>query len=236
MGLAGEGESFDGPGRGGHLGIRLGDGDGDRLGRHVVVVIVAHHLVIHGVLARVDAGGDGFGVLTVLAQAVLHGAAGGAARRHQRLVSTVIGEGFGLGGGHLGVGPGDGEVAGGGRLVPIGDGDGLAVVLGGGQFRAVFRAGGDAAVLAPDDVLRIGTAHIVHCDDQIGQIQRLAGGVGHFFGLGLDADARHIPHHSEGQLAGSFCGIGAVAGIYRGDFVFTDFQIAGGIGSLALIV
>ena len=86
----------------------------------------------------------------------------------------------------------DGECAGRGGLALIGDGNGLAVVLGGVQCCAVCRVSGDAAVRAPGDLLCIIGAFIMHRDDQPGKIQCFAEGIVHFSRLGLDLDSTYF--------------------------------------------
>ena len=71
--------------------IRLGDGDRDIHRFAVGVVCIALDIVPDGVLAHVDAGGDRGGVVAAVG-AVLHGAAGDGACRHQVLGLAVVGQ------------------------------------------------------------------------------------------------------------------------------------------------
>ena len=76
--------------REGHRGQRsLGDAHGQRLGGHVVVVLIAHGLVVHGVLSGVQSGAHGRGVVHAV-ERVLHLAALNQAGVQQRLSLTGI--------------------------------------------------------------------------------------------------------------------------------------------------
>lgn len=71
-----------------------GDGNGHRLGGDVVVVgLIALHHIVNGVVPGTDAGGDGFGIWTILCCAVLHGAAHrDGACRDKRPLPAVVGQ------------------------------------------------------------------------------------------------------------------------------------------------
>ena len=125
--------------------IRLGDGDRDIHRFAVGVVCIALDIVPDGVLAHVDAGGDRGGVVAAVG-AVLHGAAGDGACRHQVLGLAVVGQASHGGGGAAGSRflNGQGQFAAGGGVVILGRNGGfhgIGAHIGGqavGEGRAVL--------------------------------------------------------------------------------------------------
>ena len=153
------------------------------------MVRIAFRIVVHGVLARVGAGGDGGGVVAAVG-AVHHGAAVSLTGRHQGLGTAVVGQGLGGGDrGHRGLGLGDLEGGGAADGVVaacrVHDGDGGGAHLDVVGIADGVLVGGDQGVAVLDgDNLGLDLAAGML---EAGSVQLNGGAADH---LGIDGDGQ----------------------------------------------